>query len=56
MMSSPADEDRQDGRKPWAAPTLRRIKLSDEELAELRAADDPMDHLLKMKPELARRP
>ena len=55
-MSSPADEDTQDGRKPWAAPTLRRIKLTEEELAELKASDDPMDHLLKLKPELARRP
>jgi hypothetical protein len=55
-MSSPADEDMQDGRKPWAAPMLRRIKLSEEELAELKAADDPMDRLLKLKPELGRRP
>lgn len=36
-------------RKPWAKPVLQRIELSEEERAALRASDNPMALLLKMK-------
>lgn len=45
----------QKARKPWTKPVLRKIKLTDEEIASLRGAADPMALLLKMKPDLKRR-
>ena len=41
--------------KPWTKPELRRYKLTEEEIAALRAADDPMILLLKMKPAIEAR-
>jgi hypothetical protein len=41
--------------KSWTKPELRKIELSDDEIAALRGAEDPMALLLKMKPELKRR-
>lgn len=38
--------------KPWKAPTLRKFELTEDELAKLRASEDPMALLLNMKPEL----
>ena len=38
--------------KPWTKPQLRKIPLTDNEVAQLRASDDPMALLLKIKPEL----
>jgi hypothetical protein len=39
--------------QPWETPGLRNIDLTDEEVAALRASDDPMALLFEMKPELA---
>lgn len=36
-------------KKPWTAPTLRKIELSEEERAQLKASDDPIAELLKMR-------
>ncbi len=36
----------------WSAPKLRRYKLTDQEVNQLREAEDPMRELLAMKPEL----
>lgn len=44
-----------DVKQPWETPELRNIPLTDEEVAKLRASDDPMALLLEMKPELARK-
>lgn len=41
--------------KPWTKPELRRFKLTEEEIAALRAADDPMTLLLEMKPAIEAR-
>ena len=38
--------------KPWGKPMLTRIDLTEDELSKLRASDDPMALLLKLKPEL----
>lgn len=38
--------------KPWKAPVLEKYDLTEDELAKLRASDDPMALLLTMRPEL----
>jgi len=38
--------------KPWEKPMLTSIDLTEDELSKLRASDDPMALLLKLKPEL----
>ena len=42
-------------RKKWIRPHLKPISLSDEELATVKAAADPIAELVKMKPELVRK-
>lgn len=42
-------------KKPWTKPELKKIKLTDDEVAALRASDDPMALLMKLKPELGRK-
>lgn len=42
-------------RKAWTKPELRRFKLTEEEVSALRASDDPMALLLKLKPEIVAR-
>ena len=36
-------------RKRWTKPVIQRFELSDEEQAALRASDDPVALLLKLK-------
>ena len=49
-------DDRTEGPKlAWSTPTLRRYELTDEEMDELRKAEDPLRRLLALKPELAKR-
>ncbi len=36
------------GLKPWSTPTVRKIDLSEDEIARLKASDDPKATLLKM--------
>lgn len=42
-------------KRAWSAPQLRRYELTDQELEQLRRAEDPMRELLAMKPELTMR-
>lgn len=49
-------EDRpRPAKRAWSAPQLRRYELTEQELGQLRRAEDPMRELLAMKPELTRR-
>ena len=41
-------------KRAWRKPQLRRYELTDEELDQLRRAENPMRELLAMKPELTR--
>jgi hypothetical protein len=52
MNETPDSEAKQE-LKPWTKPVLRRIPLTDDELAQLRASEDPMALLLKIKRELS---
>lgn len=47
--------DAEKGTEFWEKPELRKIDLTDEEVEQLRASDDPMALLLKLKPELSRK-
>jgi len=38
--------------KPWEKPMLTKIHLTEDELSKLRASDDPMALLFKLRPEL----
>lgn len=42
----------QEMKKRWTQPALRRIKLTGEERSVLRASEDPLALLVKMKPDL----
>ena len=51
-MSETPDTATNKGLKSWEKPMVTQIGLSEDELGKLRASDDPMALLLKMKPEL----
>lgn len=53
-MDREADQGPGKGRKPWKTPRLRKLELTEDEIARLRAAEDPMALLVEMKPELNR--
>ena len=38
--------------KPWNTPALRKFELTEDDLAQLRASDDPMALLLKIRPDI----
>jgi len=40
------------GLKPWEKPMVSQIDLTEGELSQLRASEDPMALLFEMKPEL----
>ena len=44
--------DQKPGKKPWKAPVLRKFKLTEDEVVQLRASADPMALLLKIKPDI----
>lgn len=44
-----------EGLEPWEKPELRKYDLTEDEVAQLRASDDPMGLLLKLRPEIARK-
>ena len=46
------ESDHKPAKKPWTAPTLRNYELTEDEIAKLRTAKDPMALLFEMKPEL----
>jgi hypothetical protein len=52
MMSETPETAADKSLKPWKKPMVTQIDLTDEELSKLRASNDPMALLLKMKPEL----
>ena len=41
--------DRKPAKKPWKAPELRKFDLTQDEVARLRASEDPMSLLLEMR-------
>jgi hypothetical protein len=49
-------EDTARPKRGWSTPKLRRYDLTNKELDQLRAAEDPMRELLAMKPELKSEP
>lgn len=49
------EDSAKSAKRAWSTPQLRCDKLTDQELEQLRRAEDPMRELLAMKPELARR-
>ena len=49
-------EDTARPKRVWSTPKLRRYDLTNKELDQLRAAEDPMRELLAMKPELKSEP
>lgn len=51
-MSETPDYAADKGLKPWEKPMVTQIDLTEDELSKLRASEDPMALLLKMKPEL----
>jgi hypothetical protein len=49
-----ADRGPGKGLKPWKTPRLRKVELTEDEVARLRAAEDPMALVVEMRPELNR--
>ena len=45
-------EAQKPAKKAWKSPSLRTIKLTEDEIAELRASDDPMTLLPKIRPDI----
>lgn len=39
-------------KKPWKTPTLRKFELTEDECSQLRASDDPIAQLLKIRPNI----
>jgi hypothetical protein len=44
--------DQKPDKKTWKAPVLRKVDLTQDELVQLRASEDPMALLLKIKPDI----
>lgn len=53
-MSREAGQSPGKGLKPWKTPRLRKLELTEDEVARLRAAEDPMALVVEMRPELNR--
>lgn len=53
-MDRGTDQKPAKGSKPWATPSLRTIRLTQDERDQLEESDDPMALLLKLRPELTR--
>jgi hypothetical protein len=42
------------GVEAWEKPELKKYDLTEDEIRQLRASDDPMALLLKLKPEITK--
>ena len=48
-----SEADQSAPKEPWETPGLRKIDLTEGEIEQLRASDDPMSLLLKLRAEIA---
>lgn len=46
------EADQKPAKKPWKPPALREFSLTEDERAQLRASEDPMALLLKIRPDI----
>lgn len=46
------EADQKSAKKPWKSPALRTFDLTDDERAQLRASEDPMALLFKIRPDI----